>query len=432
MSNTVELNQISQEDQKFSSNDSQSVSEHDEISETKSIQYDESGKERLVNISAYKFTPVADRLALKAKLKDYFINQLPQDAIRGSILISTEGCNINLSGYRVFIDKTKEFLHNLDLVDFKNLVFKETDGGIEHNYRKLRLRLKEEIVTMKRKDVIGNDAPRVDPKEFQQWIDNREDFYILDVRNDYEQSVGTFKNAIKAPINIFNDFPSYASSLLAQNPDIKQKKIVTVCTGGIKTEKSTLALRDLGCNQAFMLDGGILKYFEEIEEEKKKDSYLGDCFVYDRRVAVRPDLSKSDCVLCEVCTWPLTIEEQNLETYVPGVSCKYCLNAPKRKRFTLRDIQHDPNAPKKPKSSFILYCEANSDKSKDELGRLWKELSYEEKGIYVKQEQELKQQYKKEVQEYLVKLSEQDYDNQKRKYTKYNDGNENNESISCS
>jgi len=376
---------------------------------------------RLTNISAYKFTPIKDISALREKLKKFFTTQLPKDAIRGSILLSTEGSNINLSGFKDDIEKTKSYLVNLDDVDFKDLLFKETDGGTEHNYRKLRIRLKEEIVTMKRKDIIGNEAPRVKPGELQSWLDKEEDFVILDVRNDYEQSLGTFKNAIKAPINIFNDFPTYAKDLLDKNPDFRQKKIVTVCTGGIKTEKSTVALRDLGCDQAYMLDGGILKYFEDIESGKKEKAYNGDCFVYDRRVAVKPDLSASDCVLCEVCTWPLTPEEQQLDSYVTGISCKYCINSPKRKRFTLRDIAHDEKAPPKPKSAFLMYCDDHTDQDKAELGKQWQTLSFEEKGVYVAKEKEAKKQYKKDITVYLQQLSDEDFESQKRKYTKYND-----------
>mmetsp|Transcript_245 Transcript_245/g.438 ORF Transcript_245/g.438 Transcript_245/m.438 type:complete len:396 (+) Transcript_245:77-1264(+) len=367
-------------------------------------------EDHYMNISCYKFVEIPDREKLREDIKAHYKKECaPNDTIRGSIYLSTEGTNINCSGKQKDIIQWKAFLRGIRPY-FKDLYFKDTDGGKEHNYRKMRVRMKDEIITMGRKDIVGKDIPRIKPKELQDLLE-KDKVVVVDVRNDYEQSLGTFKNAVKCPINTFGSFPSWAKELKENHPEYLDKTIVTVCTGGIKTEKSTCEMKDLGFN-AKLLDGGILQYFIDIDEEKKKAYYEGDCFVFDRRVAVQPDLLASKCVLCEACTKPLTYDDQQLPSYEEGKCCKYCKYEPKRKLFVPADISKDPNAPEKPLDAERCYLreqhQLDSKVDKETLRAQWKDMDYQQRKQYIEASAKSKEDYQQRVKDYLIYLSDQD------------------------
>ena len=134
--------------------------------------------------------------------------------------------------------------------------------------------------------------------------------------------LGTFDDAVVLDLQTFRAFPEKVTELLQS---YQHKKIVTFCTGGIRCEKAALLMDDLGFTDVCQLDGGILKYFEDCHG----DHYQGECFVFDRRVALDKDLIETATVQCFACLNPVTPMEQRLDSYVPGVSCKFCLDRKK-------------------------------------------------------------------------------------------------------
>jgi UPF0176 protein len=202
------------------------------------------------------------------------------------------------------------------------------------------VRLKKEIVTL---GVEGIDPQRsvgtyVDPQQWNELISDPE-VTLIDTRNDYEVAIGTFQGATNPRTRSFREFPEYAEKNL--DPE-KHPKIAMFCTGGIRCEKSTALLKQLGFAEVYHLRGGILKYLEEIDEDESL--WEGECFVFDGRVAVGHGLRESDHVMCFGCGWPVTSEQQQQPEYVPGVQCPHCaasITEEQRHRFRERQRQYD-------------------------------------------------------------------------------------------
>ena len=148
-------------------------------------------------------------------------------------------------------------------------------------------------------------------------LDAGEEVVVLDTRNEYECRIGTFENALELNIRSFRDFPKAIDEM---DEDLKDKPVVMFCTGGIRCEKASVVMMDAGFSNVKQLKGGILGYFEEVGG----DYWNGDCFVFDRRVAVNPQLEETDVVQCYACREPLLFEEQNTGEYVIAQSCPYC------------------------------------------------------------------------------------------------------------
>src|SRR5205085_10529532 len=125
------------------------------------------------------------------------------------------------------------------------------------------------------------------------------------------------RNAVTLGIDHFRNLPAAVGNL---RDDFKQRPLVTFCTGGIRCEKAGPYLEGVGFEQVFQLDGGILKYFEECGGEH----YDGECFVFDQRVGVDPNLSESDNTQCFNCLATLSVEDQEDDRYAPPKSCPYC------------------------------------------------------------------------------------------------------------
>ena len=164
-------------------------------------------------------------------------------------------------------------------------------------------------------------SPKLSPRELKQWLDDDRDFELLDVRNTYEVELGTFQHARSLGLDSFRDFPQAVHQLPTDGRD---KPLVMFCTGGIRCEKAGPYLEQQGFRQVYQLEGGILNYFEQCGGTH----YEGDCFVFDQRVAVDPQLAETDAVLCFACQAAVTVEEQASATYVPGQSCPHCYRDP--------------------------------------------------------------------------------------------------------
>lgn len=228
----------------------------------------------ITNMAAYKFISLTDLPLLQAKLKEKC--QLLR--LKGTILLSHEGINLMLAGT---LEAMAEFKHYL-LSDerFADLDIKES-VSVKQPFKRMWVKVKKEIITLGSPGIHPekNRAPAVSAKELCQWLQEGRDITLLDARNDYEIAYGTFNNAIHLNLKHFRHFPAALKQL---DQSLKNKPIVTFCTGGIRCEKAALVLQDAGFRDVYQLDGGILKYFADCGGVY----YDGNCFVFDERIAV--------------------------------------------------------------------------------------------------------------------------------------------------
>lgn len=271
---------------------------------------------RIVVCALYKFVALPDYSDFRQPL----LNIMEQQKVRGTLLLAAEGINGTIAGSRKGVDFVLNWLHQEPR--FADLSAKESYTDTPP-FKRSKVKLKREIVTM---GVEGIDPSRVvgtyvDPKDWNALIDDPE-VVLVDTRNDYEVQVGTFRNAINPKTTTFREFPDYVKSHL---DPAKHKKVAMFCTGGIRCEKSTAYLKEQGFEQVFHLKGGILKYLEEVPEEKTL--WEGECFVFDDRVTVNHRLEKGDYDQCFACRLPITDEDKVSEKYQAGISCPQCFDS---------------------------------------------------------------------------------------------------------
>ncbi|UZE98009.1 oxygen-dependent tRNA uridine(34) hydroxylase TrhO [Alkalimarinus alittae] len=263
----------------------------------------------------YKFVTLSDYEMLRQPLLDVML----KNEVRGTLLLAEEGINGTVASSREGIDALLDWLKTDSR--FADISYKESyDEGVPFNRTKVKL--KKEIVTMgvegiDPKHVVGT---YVKPKDWNALISDPE-VLLVDTRNDYEVNIGTFKNAVNPQTETFREFPEYVEKHL---DPAKHKKVAMFCTGGIRCEKSTAFLKEKGFDEVYHLEGGILKYLEEVPEEKTL--WEGECFVFDNRVAVDHKLEKGQYDQCNACRFPITEQEKLSEHYVVGVSCPHCFD----------------------------------------------------------------------------------------------------------
>lgn len=230
----------------------------------------------ILNIAGYKFVPLADLPQLREHFRDFGNNQL----IKGTILLSKEGINLSLAGAETVIRNFQDFLKNDHR--FADISFHESYSEVIP-FKHFKIKLKKEIITFKQPDAnpISQRAPALSPQDFKKWLDEGRDITVLDTRNDYEISFGTFHNAVNLHLKDFSDI-AHATDQLP-----KDKTIVMFCTGGIRCEKAAIHFLNHGYKDVYQLDGGILGYFKNVGGAH----YDGDCFVFDDRIAIDSSLS---------------------------------------------------------------------------------------------------------------------------------------------
>ena len=266
----------------------------------------------VVNIAGYRFADMPDRDELRQPFRD-----LCQElSLKGTILLAHEGINFFLAGSQTSIDSFIEYLE-AD-ARFTDIPLKVSLSDYQP-FRRMNVRLKKEIISLgldhiKPAELTGEE---ITPTAFKQLLDAGEEVIVLDTRNEYECRIGTFENAFELNIRSFRDFPKAVSKM---DDELKDKPVVMFCTGGIRCEKASVVMMDAGFSNVKQLKGGILGYFEEVGG----DYWNGDCFVFDRRVAVNPKLEETEVVQCYACREPLLLEEQNTGEYVIAQSCPYC------------------------------------------------------------------------------------------------------------
>jgi UPF0176 protein len=254
----------------------------------------------MINISAYKFVSLDENKL--PSLREELLNKARELNIKGTILLSTEGINLFLSAAETTIENYKAFLATYS--EFSDLPYKPSPSQ-EQPFTRMLVRIKKEIISMGVPTIKPGQhtAPYITAEQLQQDYDDNTDFVVLDTRNDYEIALGKFDNAVELDLKSFRDFPQAVDTL----PDsLKNKKIVTYCTGGIRCEKAAEYMQQKGFTNVYQLDGGILKYFETCGQKH----YSGECFVFDKRVGVDAKLNETNTKQCFACRMPLTEEDQ--------------------------------------------------------------------------------------------------------------------------
>lgn len=265
-----------------------------------------------INIAAYKFVPL-DRLSER---RVELLTLCRSLKLKGTILLSSEGINMFLAGSRDCIDRFLDTLRQDP--KFAELEVKESVSDYQP-FSRMLVRLKKEIISMGVPEVrpAVQTSPKISPYQLKTWLDEGKDLILLDVRNDYEYQIGTFENAVPLPIDHFRHFPKAIANL---DDDLKEKPIVMFCTGGIRCEKAGPLMEAEGFQEIYQLDGGILKYFEECGGAH----YRGSCFVFDKRVALDPQLNETGLAQCFRCQAILSLEDQQSELYDPPRACHHC------------------------------------------------------------------------------------------------------------
>ena len=269
----------------------------------------------LIVAALYHFTRFEDPAALRAQL----LSVCESAGVRGTVLLAPEGINGTIAGTREGIDLV--LAHIRAMPGCAGLVWKESSAAAMP-FGRMKLRLKREIVTM---GVPGTDPTAhvgryVAPADWNALI-SAPDVAVIDTRNDYEVAIGTFRGAVDPGTRSFRDFPAWWRDNAHR---FAGKRIAMFCTGGIRCEKSTNFLLGEGVAEVFHLQGGILRYLEEVSEQDSL--WDGACFVFDQRVSLTHGLAPGGHLLCHACRRPLAPEDTARPDYEEGVCCHRCVD----------------------------------------------------------------------------------------------------------
>lgn len=261
----------------------------------------------------YKFTKLPDY----AEQRSLLLTQCQELGLKGTILLAPEGINGTLAGDRSAIDCMLAHLRqDPRLADLEHKESTATSAP----FQRMKVKLKREIVTLGRAEVDPTDqvGQYVTPQDWNQLISDPE-VLLIDTRNEYEVGIGTFQGAVNPHTHSFREFPDYVAAHL---DPARHKKVAMFCTGGIRCEKATSLLKQQGFEQVYHLQGGILKYLEEVSPAES--CWQGECFVFDERVAVGQGLAPGTYDLCYACGHPISAADKASTAYVEGVSCPHC------------------------------------------------------------------------------------------------------------
>ena len=267
-------------------------------------------------VSFYRFLSLSDPDALRVLLQ----KQCEQQDLLGTILLAREGINGTLAGSASSVRAVFGFLQSrLNLVDPIDARWTDAD---EPPFRRMRVKCKAEIVTLGRADIEPQKATgqHVSPDDWNRLIADPQTL-VIDTRNRYEIEVGTFPGSVDPGTDSFHEFPAFAKALADKDTN---RSLAMFCTGGIRCEKATALMLDLGFREVYQLRGGILNYLENVSDEANR--WDGECFVFDSRVAVDRDLAEGGYVQCHACRRPLSSDELASPDYKEGVSCPKCID----------------------------------------------------------------------------------------------------------
>ena len=263
-------------------------------------------------ITFYQFKKIDDISIIKNELADF----CKFNKIKGTIILAEEGINGTIAGTAESIIKFELRLKRLGFINY----------DCKYSYSKfmpffrLKVRNKKEIVTLRSKDVDTENitGKKIKPEEWNDFISDKETI-LIDVRNNFEVEMGTFKNSINPNTKSFTEFKNYIKKNLDAD---KNKKIAMFCTGGIRCEKISSYMIKKGFKDVNQLHGGILSYLEKTTN--KNSLWNGECFVFDNRVSVKNELKDGTYELCHACRYPLSQHQLKSKKYIKGVSCPNC------------------------------------------------------------------------------------------------------------
>ena len=283
-------------------------------------------KSKFTIITFYQFKKIDDILNIKNEL----VHFCKFNKIKGTIILAEEGINGTIAG---LFESIKKFESHLLGLGFANYNPKYSYSKFMPFFR-LKVRNKKEIVTLRSKDVDPENitGKKIRPKDWNNLISDKETI-LIDVRNNFEVEMGTFKNSINPNTKSFTEFKSYLKNNLNK---AKDKKIAMFCTGGIRCEKISSYMIKKGFKDVNQLHGGILSYLEKTSHENSL--WNGECFVFDNRVSVKNELKDGTYELCHACRYPLPSDSLKSEKYKKGISCPNCFGKiSESKKQSLKD-----------------------------------------------------------------------------------------------
>ena len=265
-------------------------------------------------IGFYKFISLSN----VDKLKIEYVNFMKPKKILGTLILAKDGVNGMLAGEDSQIDL---IIRELEKIGLNKDEIKISYSEVKP-FNRLRVKVKEEIISLGYPE-LSNPNKKVgtylNSTEWNKLLKDNQ-LILIDTRNYYETSIGTFENAVVPDTNTFKDFPNFIKTLDKH----KDKKVAMFCTGGIRCEKASSYLLELGYKHVFHLKGGILKYLEEIPKEESK--WEGECFVFDNRVAIEHNLDKGTYIMCNACGEPVSHEETKSSNFKKGIHCPKCVD----------------------------------------------------------------------------------------------------------
>lgn len=261
----------------------------------------------------YKFARLDGFEALRAPLAAFCCGR----GIKGTLLLAHEGINGTVAGSEADIAALVGHLNSIEGLAGLEVKYSAAAGMPFH---RMKVRLKREIVTMGVEDLdpATSAGTYVAPADWNALISD-ENTIVIDTRNAYEVSIGTFRGAVDPATASFREFPAWVER---HRDQLEGRKVAMFCTGGIRCEKATAYVKSLGFEDVFHLKGGILKYLEQVPAEESL--WQGECFVFDERVSVSHGLAEGEAELCRACRHPLTVEDRLSPRYAAGVSCPHC------------------------------------------------------------------------------------------------------------
>ena len=298
--------------------------------------------------SFYKFTPIKKT----KELQKLALEKALSLDLKGTLLVAEEGLNGMISGKDEAISSFKAYLELQDDVgalDFKLSYYDDV------SFRRMLVKVKKEIITIRQDlDPLKETGHYLPPEDLEKWYEEGRDMLVLDTRNDYEVAMGTFEGAIDPKIKSFEAFTDYVDEHLEE---LKEKPVVTFCTGGIRCEKATAYMKQKGIEDVYQLEGGIIRYFEAMKKLSKDGHWNGECTVFDKRKAITKHLEPSKKIICYVCLLEKTEEGMSKVEAPGGEICQSCSD-----RISSFQEVRTENGRKKAKANMLKRNLAHSSK----------------------------------------------------------------------
>ncbi len=282
-------------------------------------------------VALYRFVSIPEPAALRDALASRFADL----GLRGTLLVAPEGVNGTLAGTREAVEAALDTLDASVGIREGEIKFSRS---AELPFRRLRVRLKREIITMRalEADPTRQVGTYVEAADWNAVLADP-DVLVLDTRNRYETRAGTFAGAVDPDIATFTEFKDYVARELDPS---RHRTVAMFCTGGIRCEKASSYMLAHGFERVLHLRGGILRYLEDVPAAESR--WQGDCYVFDDRTALAQGLEQTEWRNCFGCGAALSAEERTLPSYEPGVSCPHCiegLDATRARSLRMRHAQ---------------------------------------------------------------------------------------------